>query len=266
MQKETQQIQNLENLNTNYRAFYFILGLAIIGVLIFLGWSLTRGSGEQNLGSWLIFIIIPYTIKSASVFIGISLILKFAFNKIFKNQLKRPILVSVLITILVTAILGYFTNQIFLIEELLDSEGILYVSGIILIGISIILVVIFTKILKVSAPDFWRLNLAPVIITYLLVMVALPFIIGGLNYFFTKTMVCDFVYGKLPQSNCYRIKAAKTGDVGLCHEKELDQIMEGDCIIAVAVYKNDPSLCELSEIKNNNNSYKFCLSIFSVNL
>ena len=85
MQKETQQIQNLENLNTNYRAFYFILGLAIIGVLIFLGWSLTRGSGEQNLGSWLIFIIIPYTIKSASVFIGISLILKFAFNKILSN-------------------------------------------------------------------------------------------------------------------------------------------------------------------------------------
>ncbi len=78
-------------------------------------------------------------------------------------------------------------------------------------------------------------------------------------------MVCNFVSGKTPQSNCYRIKAIKTGDINLCREKKLDQIIKGDCIISIAAYRKDPSFCDEPEVKNNSNSYNFCLSMISNN-
>lgn len=256
MQKE---IENSENLiKKNYRRFYFIVGIVTIGALIFISWSLTQGSGENNLGGWLILVIIPSAIKTAAVFILLSLVLKFIFVKFFRNSLSRPILTTVLITVFVTVILGYFFIPALFVQE--SSYLDFFYIGTIFIGLPAILVTIFTNILRINNPVFWRLNLGPAIITYSLIMFVLPTVIGGLNQIFTKALACDFVRGHSPQLICYRIKAIKTADLNLCIEKNLDQIIKGDCIIGIAVFRKDISFCENPIIKSNNNSYNFCLS------
>jgi len=248
----------------NYSKFYLIVSLAIVSIFIFLGWSLFQGSGEQNLGAWLIIFVIPATAVITVICVGISLSLKAVFHKIFGNKLNRPILITVLITIFVTAIFEYITSPNLAIEKL-SLELVIDASGIIIIGLFAVLIDIFSKIFKASVPNFWKFNLSPAIITFSSTFIAMSLIITGTNYIFSRMMYCNLVWGQKAQNWCYYVKAVKTGDVNLCREKNLDQLIKGDCIMAIAEYKNDASLCELPEIKSNVNNYNFCLSVSSGN-
>lgn len=257
-QDEPQEIKDFKNVNINYRKFYFVLILTTIGFFIFLILLSSRNYGEQNLGVWIILSLLS-SLKTTLIFIIAILILQFILNKAFKFN--KSSLNSVLITIFITAIFGYFISPPFSFEEKdLADFILLYESGFLFIGFFFVLIYTFTKILKISVPNFWKLNLQPIIITFLFIMTILPFIIGGMNYIFTKLLACNFVSGKLQKLNCYRIKAIKTGDVNLCREKKLDLVTKGDCIIDIAIYKKDPSFCEEPEIKDNYNNYNYCLS------
>jgi hypothetical protein len=257
-QDESREIKDFKNVNINYRKFYFVLVLTTIGFFIFSILLLSRNYGERNLGGWTILSLFS-SLKTTLIFIIAILILQFILNKVFKFN--KSLLNSILITIFITGIFGYFISPPFSFgEKDLADFILLYESGFLFIGFFFVLIYFFTKILKFFVPNFWKLNLQPIIITFLLIMIILPFIIGGMNYIFTKLLACNFVSGKLQKFNCYRIKAIKTGDVNLCREKKLDLVTKGDCIIYIAIYKKDPSFCQQPEIKNNYNNYNYCLS------
>ncbi|KKS81509.1 MAG: hypothetical protein UV58_C0020G0001 [Candidatus Wolfebacteria bacterium GW2011_GWC1_43_10] len=243
LQEKNQNTQEVEVLEKGYHGFYKTVWLILLLLLIFVGWTFTHGTGEQNLGAWIIITIIPI-IGYLIVFVGAGLTIRLVLDKIFKNKLNRPVLATVLIAALVTATASYF----FIVKLIvpLNSESMLfYYIDLTIIGLPAILISLLALVLKINEPSFWRLYLKPAIITSFLAMLILPLAVEGLNYLFTKTLTCNLVTGKAPQISCYRAEAIETGNYRLCLEKKLDAMFEGDCVAAIAVYKKNPSLCEL---------------------
>lgn len=227
-------------LKINRIKFYVIVAIVIFAILIFLNWSLGVGSGESNLGGWLIYIIIPKAVFNAILIIGISLVIKkIVFNKIFDKKQKHPIITAVLSILLTTTIFGYFTIPSLFVQE--SSYLPLTYIGVIFIGIPAIAITFFAYLLRANQPNIWRFNLGPATITYSLWMFILLFMISGLNFLFMKASLCNFVVGDLPNSNCYYTKAVKTTNVNFC--AKIKDRSASDCVVAIAIYKEDPSFC-----------------------
>ena len=185
--------QNLANTEKSRERYWkFVLSFWILVSLVFLGWTLTLGEGESNIGMWLI-LTFPAALFAFLIYCGTALLLKFIFYKIFNKNRRSPILVTVISVVVVFLLINlvpisYISNigtiplfnmsinlnNINLEEVLLSYGGFLLVSAI------VILVSFTSYLLKITPPEFWKFNLLPAVLTFTVLIFLFPFAVSVL--------------------------------------------------------------------------------------
>lgn len=226
------------------KKWYIVLIFWALVISIFVYW-LGFGRNGEGAGGWLFAGFLSLSVPLTLLILMASL-LKYAGGKLLAWDKKHYSIASISIIIVLIAfrILSIWDILSF-IGSAFDDFGIFVITypWLFLPAVFAGIMSLSARILNISQPIFWRLSLAPTAIITSILLALLPFGVLGGNFIMDRFAACRFIYGYNHQSNCSLRVALRTGNPYIC-DNFRDQLLKSNCFENIAVARKDIKFCK----------------------
>lgn len=250
----------------------FWLVVSVWALLFFVGVSVVAFTGGTDGHPPLGFILAMMSGIYFSILLLTILILSIIRRLVPRLMQKRILSLALAVAAFILAL--YLTSPILFNENfvtyasslvIVELQSVISLAWFFIPVLLLFMIAVTSRIFKIPLPAFWKI----VVIRsgYALLLVPLAFMLISLsaNVIFAKAEMCELIFGNGQlQKNCYLRLVMKESDIEACGKLQLDTLITGDCVSAIAAYQRNAQICELPPVVDNEWLLSECLARVSI--